>query len=84
MSQCKNKEFDSAIADNILRQQNNYWPLEVKGRLPLADDFHAEDAIYQGDCNSHFRSGKKKTGVDIATLSRKRGMPTINGRKEAF
>ena len=49
MSQCKNKEFDRAIADNILRQQNDYWPLEVKGRLELANDFRAEDAIYQGD-----------------------------------
>ena len=84
MSQCKNKEFDRAIADNILSQQNDYWPLEVKGRLELDNDFRAEDVIYQGDCNSRFRSGKKKTGVDIATSSRKRGRPTINGRKEAF
>ena len=84
MSQCKKKEFDRAIADNILSQQDDYWLLEVKGRLELANDFRAEDVIYQGDCNSRFRSGKKKTGVDIATSSRKRGRPTIKGEKGRF
>ena len=43
-----------------------------------------QDSIYHGDCNSRFRSGKRKPVVDIANSSRKRGRPTINERKEAL
>ena len=86
MVQCKNKEVDRAIADTILRRQNDEWSLEVKGRLEFVNDLRAEDAIYPGDCNSRFRSGKRKPGVDIANSSQKVGRPrpTINEREEAF
>ena len=73
MVQCKNKEVDRAIADAILRRQNDEWSLEVKGRLEFDNDLRAEHAIYHGDCNSRFRSGKRKPGVDITNSSRKRG-----------
>ena len=84
MNQCKNKEVDRAIVDAILRRQNDEWSLEVKGRLEFANDLRAEYAIYHGDCNNRFRSGKRKPGVDIANSSRKCGRPTINEREEAF
>ena len=84
MFQCKNKEVDRAIADIILRRQNDERSLEVKGRLEFVNDLRAEDAICHGGCNSRFQSGKKKPGVDIANLSRKRGRPTINEREEVF
>ena len=43
-----------------------------------------EDAIYHGDCNSCFRSGKRKPGVDNANSSQTHGRPTINERQEPF
>ena len=67
--QCKNKEVDRAIADAILRPQNYEWPLEVKGRLEFVNDLRIKDAIYHGECNSRFKSGKRKPGVDIANSS---------------
>ena len=54
MVQCKNQEVDRAIADVILRQQNDEWSLEVKGWLEFVNDLRAEDAIYHEDCNSCF------------------------------
>ena len=84
MVQCKNKEIDRAIADAILRRQNDEWSLEVKGWLEFVNDLRAEDAIYHGDCNRSFRSSKRKPGVDIENSSRKRGRSTINEREEAF
>ena len=84
MVQYKNKKFDRAIADAILRRQNYEWSLEVEGRLEFVNDLRAEDAIYHGDCNSRFRSGKRKPGVDITNSSRKHGRPTINEREEAL
>ena len=84
MVQCKNEEVDRAIADAILRRQKDEWSLEVKGRFEFVNDLHAEDAIYHGDCNSLFRSGKGKPGVDTANSSRKRGRPTINEKIEAL
>ena len=56
----------------------------MKGRLEFVNDLCAEDAIYHGDCNSRFRSGKWKPGVEIANSSRKCERPTINEREEAF
>ena len=56
----------------------------MKGRLEFVNDLRAEDAIYHGGCNSRFRYGNKKPGVDIANSSRKRGRPTINEREEVF
>ena len=79
--QCKNKEVDRAIADAILSRQNDEWSLEVKGRLEFVNDIRAEDAIYHADYNSHFRSGKRKPGVNTANSSRKRGRATINERQ---
>ena len=84
MVQCKNKEVDRAIADANLRRQNNEWSLEGKGRLEFVNDLRAEDAIYHGDCNSRYSSGKREPEVDIAVSSRKRGRPIINEREEAF
>ena len=84
MVQCKNKEVDRAIADAILRRQNDEWSLEVKGQLEFANNLRAKDAIYEGDCNRHFRSGKRKPGVDIANSSQKSGRQTINEREEAL
>ena len=84
MVQCKNKEVDRAIADAILRRQNDEWSLEVKGQLEFANNLHAKDAIYEADCNRHFRSGKRKPGVDIANSSQKSGRQTINEREEAL
>ena len=84
MVQCKNKEVDRAIADAILRRQNDEWSLEVKGRLEFVNDFRVDDAIYHGDCISCFRSGKRKPGVDTANLSHKCERPTINEREGAF
>ena len=54
MVQCKNKENGRAIADAILRQQNDEWSLEVKGQLEFVNDLRAEDAIYHRDYNSCF------------------------------
>ena len=54
MVQCKNKENGRAIADAILRQQNNEWSLEVKDQLEFVNDLPAEDAIYHRDYNSCF------------------------------
>ena len=73
MVQCKNEEVNRAIAGTMLRRQNDEWSLEVKGRLEFVNDLRAEDAIYHGDCNSRFRSGKRKPGVDITNSFRKRG-----------
>ena len=84
MVQCKNKENGRAIADAILRQQNNEWSLEVKDQLEFVNDLPAEDAIYHRDYNSCFWSGKRKPGVDIVNSSRKHGRPKINEREEAF
>ena len=56
----------------------------MKGRLEFVNDLRAEDAIYHGDGNSHFRSGKRKPGVDTANSSPKRGRPKINEREEAL
>ena len=84
MVQCKNKEVDRAIADANLRRQNNEWSLEGKGRLEFVNDLRAEDAIYHGDCNSRYSSGKREPEVDIAVSSRKRGRPIINEREEAI
>ena len=84
MVQCKNKEVNRVIADANLRRQNNEWSLEGKGRLEFVNDLRAEDAIYHGDCNSRFSSGKREPGVDIAVSSRKRGRPIISEREEAF
>ena len=84
MVQYKNKKFDRATADAILRRQNYEWSLEEEGWLEFVNDLRAEDAIYHGDCNSRFRSGKRKPGVDIANSSRKHGRPTINEREEAL
>ena len=84
MVQCKNKEVDRTIADANLRRQNNEWSLEGKGRLEFVNDLRAEDAIYHGDCNSRYSSGKREPEVDIAVSSRKRGRPIINEREEAF
>ena len=84
MVQCKNKKADRANADAILRRQNDESSLEVKVWLEFVNDLHAEDAIYHGDCNRRFQSGKRKPGVDIANSSRKRERPTINEREEAF
>ena len=73
-----------AVADVILRRWDDEWLLEVKGWLEFVNDFHAEDSIYQRDCNSCFRSGKKIPGADIATLSRKRERPAVNEREDYF
>ena len=54
MVQCKNQEVDRAIADVVLRQQNDEWSLEVKGWLEFVNDLRAEDVIYHEDCNSCF------------------------------
>ena len=79
MAQWKNKEVDRAIADAILRRQNDECSFEVKGRLEFVNELCAEDEIYHG-----FRSGKEKPGVDTANSSQKRGRPTITEREEAF
>ena len=81
MVQCKNKEVDRAIADAILRRQNDEWSLEVKGRSEFVNDLYAEDAIYHGDCNSCFRSGKRKAREEIVNSFWKHGRPTINERR---
>ena len=54
MVQYKNKKFDRATADAILRRQNYEWSLEEEGWLEFVNDLRAEDAIYHGDCNSRF------------------------------
>ena len=56
----------------------------MKGRLEFVNVVRAEHAICHGDCNSRFRSAKRKSGVDITNSSRKRGRPTISEREEAF
>ena len=72
------------MADAILRRQFDEWSLEVKGQLEFVNDLRGEDAIYHGDCNILFRSGKRKPGVDILVSSLKRGRSTINEREETF
>ena len=54
MVQCKNKENGRAIADAILKQQNDELSLKVKAQLEFVNDLHAEDAIYHRDYNSCF------------------------------
>ena len=48
MVQCKNKEVDRTTADAILRQQNDEWFLEVKGRFEFVHDLRAEETRLRG------------------------------------
>ena len=76
MVQCINKEVDR-------RDKMMSGLLKWKVGCSFSTIF-VQDSIYHGDCNSRFRSGKRKPVVDIANSSRKRGRPTINERKEAL
>ena len=67
-----------------MRRQNDEWSLGVIGWLDFVSNLVEEDAIYRGDCYSHFQSGKKKARVYIGTSSWKRERPTINEEEEAL
>ena len=67
-----------------MRQKNDEWFLGGIGWLDFDNNFREEDAIYRGDCCSHFQSGKKKARIYIGTSSWKRERPTINQGEEAF
>ena len=71
MVQCKSKEVSIANADAILRQQNDEWSLEMKGRLDFVKNLLGEDTIYHETDTAVFNPAKKKrkkTGIDIGTL----------------
>ena len=71
MVQCKSKEVSIANADAILRQQNDEWSLEMKGRLEFVKNRLGEDTIYHETDTAVFNPAKKKrkkTGIDIGTL----------------
>ena len=60
MVQCKSKEVSIANADAILRQQNDEWSLEMKGRLEFVKNRLGEDTIYHETDTAVFNPAKKK------------------------
>ena len=60
MVQCKSKEVNIATADAILRQQNDEWFLEMKGRLDFVKNLLEEDTIYHETDTAVFNPAKKK------------------------
>ena len=87
MVQCKSKEVSIANADAILRQQNDEWSLEMKGRLEFVKNRLGEDTIYHETDTAVFNPAKKKEKIwnrywDF--ISRKRGGSTINEADEVY
>ena len=64
MVQCKSKEVNIAIADAILRQQNDEWFLEMKGRLDFVKNRLGEDTIYHETVTGVFNSAKKQKKLE--------------------
>jgi 5'-3' exonuclease len=50
-------QFQSTL-EQICRDRNDEWAIEVRGRIEFARDLHAADAIYHSTCSGNFRSGK--------------------------
>lgn len=88
MVQCKSKEVSIAIADAILRQQNDEWSLEMKGRLDFVKNLLGEDTIYHETDTAVFNPAKKKKKKNWNRywdfISRKRGGSTINEVDEVY
>ena len=60
MVQCKSKEVSIANADAILRQKNDEWSLEMKGRLEFVKNRLGEYTIYHETDTAVFNPAKKK------------------------
>ena len=89
MVQCKSKEVNIATADAILRQQNDEWFLEMKGRLDFVKNLLGEDTIYHETDTAVFNPAKKTKKEKNWNrywdfISRKRGGSTINEADEVF
>jgi hypothetical protein len=55
--QVRTKEFQKNIED-ICRQRNDSWSVDVLGRLEYARDVHAADAVYHQSYSVNFRTFK--------------------------
>lgn len=55
--QVRTKDFQRNIED-ICRQRNDTWSVNVLGRLEYARDLHAADAVYHQSCSVNFRTFK--------------------------
>ncbi|CAG2213079.1 unnamed protein product [Mytilus edulis] len=54
----RTSEFQCKIED-ICRQREDEWALEVRGRLAFVQDLHAADALYHQTCSVNFRTLKQ-------------------------
>ncbi|CAC5372532.1 unnamed protein product [Mytilus coruscus] len=51
----RTSEFQCKIED-ICKQREDEWALEVRGRLEFVQDLHAADALYHQTCSVNFRT----------------------------
>ncbi|CAG2208600.1 unnamed protein product [Mytilus edulis] len=75
----RTSEFQCKIED-ICRQREDEWALEVRGRLAFVQDLHAADALYHQTCSVNFRT-LKQTPLAFSPPAKK--TKTQAGRKSS-
>ncbi|CAC5425515.1 unnamed protein product [Mytilus coruscus] len=65
----RTSEFQCKIED-ICKQREDEWALEVRGRLEFVQDLHAADALYQQTCSVNFRT-LKQTPLAFSPIAKK-------------
>ncbi|CAC5372627.1 unnamed protein product [Mytilus coruscus] len=73
-------EFQCKIED-ICKQREDEWALEVRGRLEFVQDLHAADALYHQTCSVNFRT-LKQTPLAFSPPAKK--AKTQAGRKSSL
>ncbi|CAG2255761.1 unnamed protein product [Mytilus edulis] len=76
----RTSEFQCKIED-ICRQREDEWALEVRGRLAFVQDLHAADALYHQTCSVNFRT-LKQTPLAFSPPAKK--AKTQAGRKSSL
>ena len=76
----RTSEFQCKIED-ICRQREDEWALEVRGRLEFVQNLHAADALYHQTCSVNFRT-LKQTPLAFSPPAKK--AKTQAGRKSSL